>query len=557
MTVFGARRRIQDLEAQLAAFGRSQAVIAFGLDGTILEANGNFLRTMGYELGEIVGRHHAMFMPKGEREGAAYRQFWADLRGGAFRSELFRRVTKAGAAIWLQASYNPVLDAAGRPVRIIKIATDVTEARRLSAEAAGQLAAIGRSQAVVEFDLDGTILSANENFLGVMGYELGEVSGQHHRMFVPERERMTAEYRALWAGLARGEFKTGEFKRLAKGGRPVWLHASYEPILDPGGRPFKVMKFGADVTAARLESANNLGQIEAIHRSQAVIEFALDGTILAANENFLAATGYGLDELVGRHHRMFVDPAERESAEYTRFWQDLAGGAFRSGEFQRTRKDGRALWLRATYNAILDPDGTPLKVVKFASDITDQVVAREQFNDLIESVTTSARELSAPIAEITSAMARSLETARAAVGLVGGADEATARLNAAAQAMGRVVGLINTIAEQINLLALNATIEASRAGEAGKGFAVVASEVKTLARRARSATDEIAREIEGVRAVSSEVVASLSAIKEAIDSVGALVTSTATAVEAQSAVTGSISGNMQTAAERAGGLWAA
>ncbi len=554
---FDARQRVQALEAELAAINRSQAVIEFTPEGTIITANENFLHTMGYTLGELVGEHHALFMPAAERETDAYRQFWAALGRGEFRAALFRRIAKGGREVWLQATYNPVLDAAGNTRKVVKVAADVTAARIESAENIGQVRAIRRSQAVIEFDLNGTILDANENFLRAMGYTLPEIVGQHHAIFVAPGERDTPAYREFWAALALGEYRAAEYRRLAKGGREVWLQATYNPILDPSGKPFKVVKFGTDVTEARRESANNKGQIQAIHRSQAVIEFDLDGTVITANENFLGTMGYTLAEITGRHHAMFVEEGVRDSADYRAFWTALRAGEFRSGEFRRIRKDGGQVWLRATYNAIYDLNGKPFKVVKFATDVTPQVVAREQFTELIDSVAAAAHQLSGSITEISSTMLRSQETAGSAVRRVAAADSATQRLNTAAQAMGRVVDLIASITRQINLLALNATIKSARAGDAGRGFAVVANEVKSLANQARGATEEITKEIEGIRGVSHDVVAALSAIREAINSVSTFVTSTASAVEEQSAVTETISTNMRTAAERAGHLWAA
>nr|WP_294502693.1 PAS domain-containing methyl-accepting chemotaxis protein [uncultured Rhodopila sp.] len=557
--MFGLRpnTQIQALEAELSAISRSQALIEFSLDGTVVTANENFLRTMGYTLGEIAGKHHSLFMPPADRETPEYRQFWDRLRRGEFQAAAFKRIAKGGREIWLQASYNPILDGEGRPTKVIKIAADITQARVESADAAGQVQAIRRSQAVIEFGLDGKILTANENFLRAMGYTLAEIAGQHHSMFVPPADRDTPAYREFWAGFKRGEYSAAEFKRIAKGGREVWLQASYNPILDLDGVPFKVVKFGTDVTEARMESANAQGQIQAIHRSQAVIEFSLDGTILTANENFLRATGYALNEIAGQRHAMFVPAAERDTPEYRAFWSALAKGEFRAGEFKRIGKGGGEIWLRATYNAIFDLNGKPFKVVKFATEVTSQVVARVQFNELIESVAAAAHQLSSSITEISSTMVRSQETATSAVQRVASADESTQRLNAAAQAMGRVVDLINNIAGQINLLALNATIESARAGEAGRGFAVVANEVKTLANQARAATEEIVKEINGIRSISGDVVAALSGIRQSIDAVSEFVTSTTAAVEEQSTVTGTISANMQTAAARAGHLWAA
>ena len=236
--------------------------------------------------------------------------------------------------------------------------------------------ALDRVQAIIEFDLDGTVVSANQNFLNLFGYDLDEVVGKHHRIFCDPEYAKSDEYAEFWQKLGRGEFHEAEFKRLAKGGEELWLRASYNPVLDKDGKPVKVMKFATDVTATKLQNAEFEGKIQAIDRAQAVIEFDLDGTVITANENFLAIFGYGLDEVVGKHHRIFCEPGYSESPAYAEFWQKLSRGEYESDEFKRLAKDGTELWLQASYNPIFDADGRPLKVVKFASDITDEVQKR-------------------------------------------------------------------------------------------------------------------------------------------------------------------------------------
>jgi methyl-accepting chemotaxis protein len=363
----------------LQAIDKSQAVIEFMVDGTILTANENFLSTIGYRLDEIKGRHHRMFVDASVADGAAYRSFWQALARGEFQSGEFQRIGKHGREVWLQASYNPILDAAGRVQKIIKFAADITAQKMRNAEYQGQVEAIGRAQGVIEFALDGTILNANTNFLAVMGYDLAEVQGKHHSIFVSRDYAQSTEYREFWDRLRAGQFQTAEFKRVGKGGREVWILATYNPILDPAGRPFKVIKFATDITQVKLENANFQGQIEAISKSQAVIEFDLDGTILWANDNFLATMGYELAEVQGRHHSIFLEKSASESGEYKQFWENLRRGTFQTAEFKRIGKGGRSVWIQASYNPILDPDGRPFKVVKFATDITDQVHARQQF----------------------------------------------------------------------------------------------------------------------------------------------------------------------------------
>jgi methyl-accepting chemotaxis protein len=543
--------------AQAEAISRSQAVIELAMDGTILTANLNFLNTIGYSLAEIVGKHHSMFIEPGQRESAAYIAFWESLNRGQFQAAAYKRIGKHGKQIWIQASYNPIIGRGGRPLKVIKFATDVTAQKIRSMEDSGKIAAILRAQAVIEFNLDGTILTANDKFLDAMGYTLAEIVGKHHSMFVEPATKSSADYRAFWAGLDRGEYQSAEYKRIGKAGREVWILATYNPILDEKDRPFKIVKFASDVTAQKLKTADFEGQIAAIGKSQAVIEFAMDGTILTANDNFLKALGYTLGEVRGRHHSMFVDMFDRDGAEYQDFWAKLRRGEYIAGEFRRAGKNGRDVWIQASYNPILDLDGKPFKVVKYATDITRQMQARtrsENVRNMMESVAAGADELKVSVRDISNAMVKSQETASAAVSQVDAADLRAQRLTAAAESMGGIVELIGDITGQINLLALNATIESARAGEAGRGFAVVAAEVKHLADQAKQATDKIGAEIGNLNAISGDVVGALQGIKQAIESVSAYVTSTAASIREQSDVTEVMSSNMKDAAAEAASI---
>lgn len=433
---------------------------------------------------------------------------------------------------------------------MIKFATDITAQKIQGMEDAGKIAAMDRAQAVIEFNMDGTIVTANENFLNAMGYSLAEVQGKHHSLFVTPTDRDSGAYREFWAKLNRGEFQAAEYKRIAKGGKEVWILATYNPILNEAGKPFKVVKFATEVTEQKLKTADSDGQIAAIGKSQAVIEFNMDGTIRNANPNFLNAMGYTLSEVQGRHHSMFVETDERNSPAYKEFWESLNRGKYQAAEYKRIAKGGREIWIQASYNPILDLNGKPFKVVKYATDITAQAVARqkaERARGLIESVAAGSEEMSASIREISQTMTKSKETAALATTRIEAADQQAVKLNAAAQAMSGIVQLIGDITGQINLLALNATIESARAGEAGRGFAVVASEVKNLANQAKQATDTISGEIEALNNVAGDVASSLVAIKTAIGNVNEFIASTAAAVEEQSIVTGDMSSNMQRA----------
>jgi len=618
--VKNAHEALSQSNAKLEALDRSQASIEFNLDGTIVTANENFLSTVGYSLDEIKGQHHSIFVEPEYKESAEYNAFWDGLRRGEFNAGKYKRIGKGGKEIWLRASYNPILDESGKPFKVVKFASDITETEKATHESlfkssafggssvammmvdrdfmvtyvnestmqllaanadafrevwptfnaenivgacidmfhknpahqrqllsdpsrlpyqteitvgdlkfalnvsgvfdadrnymgnvlewadvtadrlnSGMLDALSRSQATIEFNMDGTIVTANENFLNTVGYTLGEVKDQNHSMFVEDDYKESAEYKAFWEALRRGEFQSATYKRIGKGGKEIWIQASYNPILDANGKPFKVVKFATDVTAAedaarealfkssafegssvammmidrdfmvthvnesttKLLSENadvfrefwpnfnadeiigscidifhknpahqrqllsdpsrlpyqtdiaigdfrfalsvggvfdakgdyvgnvlewsdvtadrlNAGMLSALDRAQATIEFSLDGKVVEANENFLSVMGYSLDEIKGKHHSTFVDPEYKNSPDYAAFWEALKRGEFQSGEYKRFGRNGAEVWIQASYNPILDGSGKPFKVVKFASDISDEVNKRHK-----------------------------------------------------------------------------------------------------------------------------------------------------------------------------------
>lgn len=448
-------------------------------------------------------------------------------------------------------------------------------------ESNGVLQAVGQSHAIIEFAPDGTILDANANFLAVMGYTLPEIKGRHHSLFVEEATRDSQAYRDFWRQLASGRKGVAQtIRRVAKGGREIWIHGSYNPVRDKQGKVTRVVKLASDVTAAHLEMLEMKGRLAALDRSQAVISFDLNGIILDANHNFLNAVGYSLEEIRGKHHRMFVDPEEAAGTEYARFWSALRAGRHCEAEFRRIGKGGRVIHIQATYNPILDEQGRTVQVVKFATDITDRVAARqrneqtldavqkyladivtavERSNDQavsaaaasqvtaenVAAVASGSEQLDASIQEIARSMNRSKEATEKAFTEAGVVDEATKRLLGSARSMGGIVKLIGAIAGQINMLALNATIESARAGEAGRGFAVVASEVKNLARQASDATEKISMEIGNLQGVADDVAEKLDAIRGAIEAVRNYVMGTSSAVEEQSAVARLMNTNMR------------
>ncbi|MBU6459080.1 MAG: PAS domain-containing protein [Bradyrhizobium sp.] len=250
MFFFGKSSIAKENAAKAAAISKSYAVVELGLDGTVITANENCLKTFGYALKEVQGKHHGMFVEPSERSSPAYREFWIKLNRGEPQSAEYKRVGKDGKEIWVQASYNPVLDSKGKPTKIVELATDITAKKIEALENAGQIAAMERSQAVAAFKLDGTLITANKNFLNTMGYALGEVQGQNDSMFVEPAERASAAYREFWAKLNRGEPQSVEYKRIGKNGREVWIQALYNPIMGLNGRPSKIVTYAREMSAS-------------------------------------------------------------------------------------------------------------------------------------------------------------------------------------------------------------------------------------------------------------------------------------------------------------------
>ncbi|WP_449411299.1 sensor domain-containing protein [Methylobacterium komagatae] len=367
-----------DFGWQIAAIDKSNAVITFDMGGIILDANENFLSAFGYTRDEVVSHHHRMFVDESYSHGAEYAEFWRNLAQGRHQSGQYIRIDRGGRQVWLQATYNPIFDVEGRPFKIVKYATVVTAEKLRQAEHQGQIAAIHKAQAVASFDLDGTILDANRKFLDILGYRLGEVRGHPHAILIGPANGFGQDF---WAGLAAGHHRNGEFRHVTRDGREVWFQSAYNPIFDLEGRPFKIVQYATDVTAEKLRQASIDGQLTAIHKSQGVLLLELDGAIREINDRFLVSLGYSRDEVVGRHHRMLIDPDQAGSHEYAAFWDRLGSGGFLSDRYRLIGKGGREVWVQATYNSILGLDGQPLRIVCLATDVTADVAMAEAYRD--------------------------------------------------------------------------------------------------------------------------------------------------------------------------------
>ncbi|KEZ78567.1 sensory box protein 9 [Salinisphaera hydrothermalis C41B8] len=354
------------------------------------------------------------------------------------------------------------------------------------------------TQAIVVFKPDGTVIDASPHFLTTVGYALGKVVGHHHRIFVPRAVVEQPAYQRLWARLASGEAESGIYQYVCSDGRDLWIQARYKPIRDRRGRVHKIIQHVVDVTDAERRQADLKGQIAAINRSQAVISFELDGTVLDANDNFLNAMGYRRDEIVGRHHRIFVEAEECESPDYRQFWHDLRLGHYKAALFRRRHKNGSPVWIQASYNPIFDNTGEPFKIVKYATDVTAQTLAvthlQSSLDELSDTVPAIASDAETARESSNDAAIRAREGGTIVEQLVKRIDA----INTRARDMAQIVSTLDSLAFQTNILALNASVEAARAGQHGRGFAVVAQDVRQLSTQSADAARDIAALIRGI-----------------------------------------------------------
>ncbi len=370
------------------ALNKVQAVHECDLNGIVVTANDYFLNMLGYTLGEVRGKSHRTFIDPGQTERSDYQAYWDKMKRGESGACVYKRIGKGGKEVWVQAMGTPVLSALGKPTGVIEFAVDVTQQQReledLRDELNARIDIMDTTSIVSEADLKGDITTINKKYVDISKYSKEELIGSPHS--ITRHPDMPKEvFKTMWQTIGRGQIFRGIIKNRAKDGTPYYVDAVIKPILGKNGKPRKYLGVRYDLTEQEIARHNMKGIVEAIDKSYACIEFTLDGTVLTANENFLKTMGYSLDEVKGRHHRMFCDPAYAQSGDYAAFWQKLNRGEFDTGVYRRLGKGGKEIWIQASYNPVKDEMGRLFKVVKLATDVTGQKRAHNKVEQLIEA----------------------------------------------------------------------------------------------------------------------------------------------------------------------------
>lgn len=468
----------QELEGQIAAINAASAYIEFTPEGIVTKANDLFVQALKYgDSNEFIGKHHRIFCDAEYTRTKEYEQFWNNLRNGIPQVGEFKRIGKDGSDVWIQANYTPVKDDKGVVIKVIKLATDITEQKKKNIDYQGQLDAIGKSNAVIEFNMDGTIITANDNFLSALGgYSLSEVKGKHHRMFVDSAYARSAEYSDLWKRLNSGEYLVGTYTRIDKRGKEVFIQASYNPIIDANGKPYKVVKYALDMT-----------EVIRVIKAMANGDLSLRCDTTVDNNGLTTEINKALDNL-------------------NSVMSNISQGSdvvAKSSDLLQKKVDDMKRNTTEVATAI----------AQMAKGAQDQAQRTDESSKLVNHVLSSANEMEKRANLINKAAERGLESSNQGLktmkvlvenmsGIRESADLTSKSINVLTkrtEEIGRTLNVITDIASQTNLLALNAAIEAARAGDAGRGFAVVAEEIRKLAEDSRKSAVEIEKIISDVQ----------------------------------------------------------
>jgi methyl-accepting chemotaxis protein len=451
----------------------------------------------------------------------------------------------------MQSALNHLLDT------LTAFVKQVDDFKEQAADYEGQIAAIGKSQAVIEFTMDGTVTHANENFLNALGYRLEEVQGQHHRMFVEPAYASSADYKVFWDALNRGQYQAAEYKRIGKGGKEIWIQASYNPILDLSGKPFKVVKYASDITAQKVEremaAAKNAKvasyQGREVEKVSGVLSAVAGGDL---TQHYEVAAADGDTESSFSTFSQIASAVNGMCKNLHEVFRNLTRNA---GQLASTSTELSATATQLASGAEeTSAQSTTVAAAaeQMSMNMKNMAGATESMTNNVNTVVTSVNELTSSIGEIAKTAEQAARIADTASTLTKNSNETIGQLGTAAEEIGKVIEVIQDIAEQTNLLALNATIEAARAGEAGKGFAVVATEVKELARQTAGATEDIRNRIQHIQGSTSEAVRSIGEVGEAIRQVNQTSATIASAVEEQSVIAKQIAARVNETADAVG-----
>jgi len=536
-----SNQELNNYKSQVDAINASQVVAEFQLDGSIASANEKFCKLFGFTQDEVNGLNHSSLLEPNKRDSVDCKEFWNDLCNGRHKSGEYQRVGKGGKDVWIQGYYNAILDAKNQPCKVMLFATDTTATNALLAELAEmrvRAEIMNLTSIVSESDLKGDILSVNEKFIEISKYSRDELIGQpHNTTRHPDMPKET--FKELWSTIGRGKTFRGIIKNQAKDGTPYYVDAVIAPVMGDNGKPRKYIGVRYDITAAEIERQNAKGILSAIDNSYAYIEFDSKGIVLTANANFLHTLGYRAEEIVGKHHRMFVEASLSNSNAYTQFWSDLNAGNSKSDLFKRINKDGKEVWIQAVYAPVKDEMGRVFKIVKIATDLTAQVEERNEMRkkveyilelaskgDLTQNITATGddaisqicRGLSEFFADLRKTISSMAENASALSGaseelssvsreMSSNAEETSSQANvvsAASEQVSQNVKTVSTGVEELNSAIREIAMNATEAAKVSQQAVSIAAETNNTIAKLGISSNEIGKVVKVITSIAEQ-----------------------------------------------------